>query len=405
MKETPVQPMFRHLTTPVHIPSNPELFKKVLEMHAENKLSTDSLIDPNGAGQPLPTVTESTVDSSNPSIGQDVPTVAVQDMSDVLQMPVAEDLTPQLVGEYVNVRTEKPYTQDDIGRVLNRETIDDVTFVTTITGISADGQAVDFDTAPHVKMTKFDTADGEGAVEGVYVGGKIFTNDGKTVRDAKEAEIANAAAAITAAKEKLREGKVSFSLVSAASSAAVADIPAHWADAKNVINNINAEDSSTEKLVRTVVEHAGSPVKTINGVDVLPLGEVVTPDGIKPFADGKIVGVFEQDDNKTVVERLGTPHEFITRNLEKAGVLEPKAWARGLNENLLQAASVESQIFLVNQQLRLRFGEYTDHPMTERMKRRSEIVEIIPEDWYRVAAALIIPAMVAMEPKAAPAAA
>lgn len=176
-------------------------------------------------------------------------------------------------------------------------------------------------------------------------------------------------------------------------------------DKSNFIESIGTEKQGTDVLVEAADRNAGSPVRTINGVDVIPLKDVATPDGIKPFADGKIVGVFDQNtDNQTLVERLGEPDVFITRNLEKEGVAEPTAWMRGLNLAVYAAGSLENKIFLVNQQLRLRISEYVDVPMSTRMKHRGEVADIKPDDWYRVAAALIVPAMIAMEPKAAPAA-
>lgn len=228
---------------------------------------------------------------------------------------------------------------------------------------------------------------------GFYVNGKIYTAGMKTVRDATSSEQSDCEAVVAEQLSRVNAGQSDHHYVDGLDGSS----SSHWPDRPDVGDGYKPDPSSFGHGGTSVSVPA---VKSINGVDVIPLKDVVTPDGIKPFADGKIVGVFDQqNDEKTLQERLGEPHAYITSNLEKNNVAEPGAWAAGLNMAIYDAGSLENKIFMVNQHLRLRFSEYSEVSMATRMKHRSEIVEIKPDDWYRVIAALVLPAMIAMEPK------
>lgn len=133
---------------------------------------------------------------------------------------------------------------------------------------------------------------------------------------------------------------------------------------------------------------AGETPKTAmaNGVEVMALKDVETPDGVKPFADGNIVGVFDPSaEEKTIDERLGQPDEFITMALAKIGVKAPDAWKTGLHPMWIdKSVDIKQRIFHINQQLRLFIAECAvEHSST--IQPRATIVDgVSVEDWYKI---------------------
>ncbi len=138
-------------------------------------------------------------------------------------------------------------------------------------------------------------------------------------------------------------------------------------------------------------------VTTVNGVDTIALQDVSTVDGVKPFADGKVVGVFGEE-HQDIVTRMGQPEDFITKALQTAGVKHPTAWLAGMNPHYLKEGTpVAEKIYHINQQLRIRVACLVpDSALT--IAQRATIVDVLSvEDWYRITSANILTYMAQME--------
>lgn len=220
--------------------------------------------------------------------------------------------------------------------------------------------------------------------------------EGKSIPEFTEADIVNHAKTLTQAidvhaLESLKQETAARGLASA-EAAGVADLQLETPEV--LAGEVEDKNAGAKAAAKILSEAKGEAPKTavINGVEVMALKDVETPDGVKPFADGNIVGVFDQSEKqKSIEERLGQPDEFITKALRKAGVKDPEAWKGGMMTVWTDPkVDIKQRIFHINQQLRLYIAEVAvDHSST--IQPRATIVDgVSVEDWYKIISAGIL---------------